>query len=112
MSVDIQSLRTVFESVWGADTSYYGMIGQTLSYGQCAVTAMIIQDMFGGDIYKIKVGIDSHYFNMIDGRIIDITSDQFGNVQIDYSGAIIADRTQFTPETINRYCILKSRIKK
>ncbi len=109
-SIDVNFLRKKFESVWGIDTSYYGTTGKVPSYGQCAVTTMIIQDMFGGDIYKIKIGKDSHYFNKINGKVVDITADQFGDIQIDYSGAVIADRTKFAPETIDRYYILRFRL--
>ncbi|MCQ2582586.1 MAG: hypothetical protein MJ160_01650 [Treponema sp.] len=37
------------------------------SYGQCAVTAMIVFDMFGGTIHRIRNNDGStHYFNKID----------------------------------------------
>ena len=48
--------------------------------GQCLVTALIIQDKYGGDIYSCKVGRHSHFVNVIDNRIIDKTADQFGGV--------------------------------
>ena len=48
------------------------------TYGQCAITATLVYDMFGGTIHKIKVdGGGTHYFNKINGHYIDLTSDQF-----------------------------------
>jgi len=50
--------------------------------GQCGVTALIAQDMLGGEILKTRVvkapHIDIwHYYNNIGGRIIDFTETQF-----------------------------------
>jgi hypothetical protein len=48
------------------------------SYGQCCVTALVLQDLYGGDVYSCKVGNNSHFINIIDERIIDKTEEQFG----------------------------------
>jgi hypothetical protein len=48
------------------------------SYGQCAITAMLVHDMFGGTIHRIRIeGGGTHYFNCIDGHYIDLTREQF-----------------------------------
>ena len=46
--------------------------------GQCAVTALIVQEELGGDIMSCKVGRSSHFVNVIDGKIVDLTISQFG----------------------------------
>ena len=39
---------------------------------------MLVHDMFGGSIYRIRVdGGGTHYFNKIDGHYIDLTREQF-----------------------------------
>lgn len=43
--------------------------------GQCAVTALVIQDYFGGIIYFSYPY--NHFFNVIDGEIVDYTAGQF-----------------------------------
>ena len=48
------------------------------SSGQCLVTALVIQDEYGGDIYSCKVDNNSHFVNIINDRIIDKTAEQFG----------------------------------
>lgn len=49
-----------------------------VTYGQCAITATLVYDLFGGTIHKLKVdGGGTHYFNKINGHYIDLTSDQF-----------------------------------
>lgn len=48
--------------------------------GQCSITAFIVQDYFGGEVYGVKLEDDSfHCFNYINGEVIDLTKDQFDN---------------------------------
>lgn len=53
------------------------------AYGQCSVTALIVQDYLGGEIYRVRIGDGTHYFNKIDGQFFDLTSDQFSCRGID-----------------------------
>ena len=64
---------------WSRDTAYPGCQvdwePSDPSYGQCAVTAMLAYDLFGGDICRVRNADGStHYFNRIDGHIIDLTA--------------------------------------
>lgn len=73
----------------------------------CAITSLIINDYFGGDICKIYVDGISHYFNLIENNIVDLTKEQF-NHEIDYK---IMDREKIlTDDTKNRYVTLKARL--
>ena len=48
------------------------------SYGQCAITAMLVHDMFGGTIHKIRSDNGAtHYFNKLNGKYVDLTREQF-----------------------------------
>lgn len=52
------------------------------SRGQCAVTALVLQDYLGGKIVQSDVTwpdgtVESHYFNSIGGRQLDLTRQQF-----------------------------------
>lgn len=79
-------------------------------FGMCAITSLIINDYFGGDICKIHVDEISHYFNLIDNKIIDLTSSQF-NHEIIYKDYQIIDREKIlTDNTKHRYNTLKSRL--
>lgn len=67
-------------------TSYYpdDWNDSNPSSGQCAVSALIINDYFGGDIVWADALLPSgqkisHYFNIIDGKTIDLTRSQFPN---------------------------------
>lgn len=46
--------------------------------GQCAITAFLVQDIFGGEIYEMPRPVGVHCYNVIDGVALDLTSEQFG----------------------------------
>ena len=46
--------------------------------GQCAITAFIVQDIFGGEIHEMDTGRGLHCYNVISGTAVDLTSEQFG----------------------------------
>lgn len=85
------------------------------TYGQCAITATLVYDMFGGTIHKIKVdGGGTHYFNKIDGYYIDLTRDQFDlySIPINYEPNIEISREYCgkNADTLKRFNLLKERI--
>jgi len=54
--------------------------------GQCAITAFLVQDLFGGRVWGIPLpdgGV--HCFNAVDGHVFDLTSEQFGGQKLDYT---------------------------
>jgi len=76
----------------------------------CTITSLIVNDYFGGEICEMSVNGVSYYFNMIDGKIIDLTSSQFNN-KIDYNGYQIINREKILiDDTKDRYDILKARL--
>lgn len=85
------------------------------TYGQCAVTAMLVNKFFGGDIRKIRVsGGGTHYFNLINGQVFDLTRDQFDlyNIPVDYSTGINVP-LQYCGKNANtkaRYDILEANL--
>ncbi len=80
-------------------------------FGMCAITSLIINDYFGGNICKIYVDEISRYFNLIDNKIIDLTSSQF-NHEIDYKDyQVIGKQKILTDDTTNEYNILKALLK-
>lgn len=75
-------LYRILRKAWCKETAYPACQAEWVpsdpSYGQCAVTAMLVYDMFGGTIHRIRVsGGGTHYFNRIDGHTIDLTVEQF-----------------------------------
>ena len=55
------------------------------SLGQCSITAFLVQDIFGGEVYGVDLKDGNyHCFNVIDGHIYDLTSAQFDHL-LDYT---------------------------
>lgn len=82
--MNIEELKDKLEKAWCAETSYYSETWNEANptYGQCAVTALLVNDILGGEIVWAEVDLfdgkkESHYFNLIDGKEIDITRSQF-----------------------------------
>lgn len=87
------------------------------TYGQCCVTSMIFQDMFGGTIHKINYLFnETHYFNKLNGYYYDLTSDQFDiyNILVDYKNNEEVEREELNHVQIlfDKYNILKNNILK
>ena len=79
--------------------------------GHCAIVSLLVNDYFGGEIYKIKVDGISHYFNLIDNNVVDFTSNQF-NKEINYNGKIKKDRLEILQDedTLSRHKMLKMKL--
>ena len=115
----IDSLDCLFKillNVWCRDTAYpscqndYDQENDP-TYGQCAITATLVCDMFGGTIQRVRVsGGGTHYFNKINGHYIDLTSDQFDLYQIpliyDINEQIPREYCGKNADTLKRYKLL------
>ena len=76
---DLTALRSELQRHWCAETSFWpdGWTPDRPSFGQCAVTAMIVHDRFGGEMFRtVNEGV-IHYWNRVDDIDIDLTRDQF-----------------------------------
>lgn len=80
--------------------------------GHCAVTSLIVNDYFGGKIAKCNVQGISHYFNIIDDEIIDLTKEQFGENEPDYDNYNLVSRNDIVDNenTRVRYEKLKNKL--
>lgn len=115
--MELDKLETILNSLYSKETCYpecrnrWNDDNKTL--GHCAIVALIINDYFGGYICKIKVNNISHYFNLIDGEIVDLTSEQFKINDISYANYVIKTREDvlMNEDTKKRYEILKLKIK-
>lgn len=121
---EIHSLNDLFSillKAWCKETAYPSCQHDYIqtndpSYGQCAITAMIVHDLFGGTIHKIFVdGGGTHYFNKINGHYIDLTRDQFDlyNIPIHYNHneTVLIEYCGKNPDTQKRYQLLKKIMK-
>ena len=86
-SMKIKQLQQALLNSYSQDLCYEKVRNhwteENKALGMCAITALIVNDYFKGQIAKIKVDGISHYFNIIDNKIIDLTKNQFKS-EIDY----------------------------
>lgn len=83
------------------------------SLGQCSITAFLVQDLLGGSVYGIPLeGGGVHCYNVVDGMVFDLASEQFGDQVLSYKDnpeqfreEHFADRDKY-----ERYLLLKQRL--
>ncbi len=57
-----------------------------ITLGQCSITAFLAQDIFGGEVHGIfRSEGNFHCYNVVDGKIFDLTSEQFQGEKLDYT---------------------------
>ena len=103
--------------LWCAETCAPGLrkdwSAQNNTLGQCSITAFLIQDLMGGQVWGVPLpGGGVHCFNEVDGCLFDLTSEQFGGAALDYAARTLQDReTHFADgDKFARYQLLKSRL--
>lgn len=86
-----------------------------IAKGQCFVTAIAVWETFGGEVFELKISENEiHYYNIVDGEIVDLSSEQFGeNITTDfYRAGKLSNVALRMSDSIkkDRYAVLISRI--
>lgn len=100
---------------WSGETSYCDdWSPSNPSSGQCAVSALVLQDYCGGKICRCVVAGTPHYFNRIEDQVVDSTAAQFGMVAINYDTSTVRSRQRILrhADTRWRYELLKGRVER
>ncbi|MBR2528717.1 MAG: hypothetical protein IKE58_09655 [Blautia sp.] len=107
----------LLSDIWCADTCAPRMrkdwTKDKRTLGQCSITAFLLQDLYGGTVYGVPLEDGNfHCFNEVDGCVFDLTSEQFGDVVLDYSNCRRQDRKDHfvKEEKKQRYELLKARL--
>ena len=114
-----QDLYDALSSIWCEYTCAPRLRGdwtrENRTLGQCSITAFLVQDIFGGKVYGIlRPGGNYHCYNVVDGCVFDLTSEQFGDEVLNYED----NPEQFREvhfakeEKRQRYEYLKGELKK
>lgn len=76
-----------------------------------AVTALIIQDLFGGELKRTMANGVSHYYNSIAGEDVDLTRAQFDEPLV-FEEPAVRERAYVLsfPATVDRYNRLLNRL--
>ena len=111
------NLEYLLEECWSRETSSDpdNWSFSNKAYGQCAITALIVQDAIGGNLLRVETLPPdkkvSHYYNEVDGKVIDFTRKQFAN-DTKFSEPQYRERSYVLsyPATEKRYSMLKQSI--
>ncbi len=115
----IAELTKKFEESWSLESAHPESQNQwsneNKSLGQCAVTALIIYDMFGGEIAKNKQF--NHLWNILpDGSQQDFSRNQFKGDNVDFTIDEITTKDKelnhekaSDANTVERYELLKQK---
>jgi len=84
-----RSYYDLLSDIWCADTCAPRMRAEwtpeNKTLGQCSITAFLMQDIFGGEVYGVPLGDGNyHCFNAVGSCVFDLTSEQFGVQKLDY----------------------------
>jgi len=110
-NVTRRALADAIRRSWSGDTSAEATwVADRPSEGQCAVTALVVQDYLGGDLVRAIVEGVSHYWNRLpDGTTVDLTRDQFTSFQPVDIELRAREYVMSFPETARRYRTLAGR---
>lgn len=120
-TINIELLVEALRKSWSKESCYPPIqkkwSNKNPSFGQCAVTVLIVQDYLGGDILRNKDY--HHYWNRLpNGKEIDLTRSQFGNEvtiradDIVSRKYILESNSANRAVTLERYRLLKKRVEK
>ena len=120
-SLSIEKFKHILYSCYDSSTAYEATkkiwSKENRFLGQCVVTALLVQEYFGGDIKRgyIPEMNMSHYWNYIDSKKVVLTIEQMGDI----SDVKIKDITTKSRNNLlendsisTRYFLLKERVEK
>ncbi|SEG85412.1 hypothetical protein SAMN02982929_04587 [Saccharopolyspora kobensis] len=103
----LTDIERAIRSSWGADTCAPEDLPKwhegNPARGQCGTTALVINDLLGGDLVRGEVHVDGrrvdyHWWNRFPGGLeLDLTREQFDPEEV-VTGAVVIER----PAEINR----------
>jgi hypothetical protein len=71
-----ETVAAALRRAWSLDTASQ-WTAENPAAGQCNVTALLVFDLFGGEILKTALPEGDHFYNRIDGARYDFTHSQF-----------------------------------
>ena len=85
-----KELYDVLQGAWKKETCAPRMqerwTEENKTLGQCSITAFLVQDLFGGQVYGVLLPDGNyHCFNVIGKALFDLTSEQFQNQKLEYT---------------------------
>lgn len=76
MEFNENEIRAALAKSWSSETAIQWQADNP-ALGQCNVTALLVDELFGGRILKTKLEEGFHFYNETRGRRYDFTDSQF-----------------------------------
>ena len=112
----LDHIGSVISSCWNRNTAYepHRWSKANRALGQCAVTALIVQDLFGGHVLRGFVNGIEHYWNRLPNQVeVDLTRAQFSTVyEIAEVSPVAREALLASDWTSRRYEDLRRRVVK
>lgn len=115
----MEEITTAVRRSWGADTCAPEDLARwspaNPARGQCGVTALVVNDLLGGDLVVGEVRIDGrrvdfHWWNRLeDGTEVDLTREQFGPDE-EIVGGEVLQRPRELRRMTEEYARLRARV--
>ena len=109
-----RDLYDVLSKIWSINTCAPRLrpnwSKENMTLGQCSISSFLIQDIFGGEVYGVPLPEGGyHCFNVVDGKMFDLTSEQFGDTKLTYTLDYPQSREAHfkDEEKYSRYLLLK-----
>ncbi len=100
--------QQTLEDAWSpASSSKYSI--ENPARGQCSVTVLVVQDIFGGEILKTETDAGMHFYNRIDGERCDLTLSQFEQ-PIPFDDLLSSRQEAFADTSDAQYRALRERL--
>jgi hypothetical protein len=90
---------------WSLATSG-GWAADNPTRGQCNATALLLEELFGGEILKTPLPEGDHFYNRINGQRLDLTDSQF-EAPITYADLLSNRQEALSGTTSAKYEALK-----
>jgi len=103
-----EQLLGVLFQVWSRNSSSK-WTPENPANGQCGVTALVVQDVLGGDILKTKTPDGWHFYNRIYDRRHDFTESQFAK-PIEYVDIVSSREEAFSDTNADQYDYLRQSV--
>jgi hypothetical protein len=76
MQFDPELVARTLRMSWSPETARQ-WTSENPAAGQCNVTALLVHELFGGELLKARLPEGDHFYNRIGGRRYDFTESQF-----------------------------------
>ncbi|MED1598692.1 MULTISPECIES: YunG family protein [Bacillus] len=103
-----ENIKNILLQSWSIESSSKWTLNNP-AMGQCGVTALVINDLYGGEILKTELEEGWHFYNEINEKRYDFTESQFPS-SIEYMDVPSNREEAFADTNDKQYNYLKQRV--